>query len=82
MFLEFLDTTMFPVVDGRSVHAERTRCLFVTQSPADDQVDGGSLVFVEALHGRSKISGANESLLNFTRWNLGFWSLIRVSRTL
>lgn len=72
---------MFPVVDGRNVHAERTCCLFVTQSPAHDQIDGGSFVVVETLHGRSKFSGANEFLLNFTRYDLGFWSLICPSRT-
>jgi hypothetical protein len=75
-FSEFSDTTVFPVVDGADADLERTRCLLVTQSLADDQTNRRLFIVGQKRHRTLECSTSDERhhtspLVSITRGRIG-----------
>ena len=75
-FSEFSDTTVFPIVDCADADFERTRCLLVTQSLADDQTNRRLFIVGQKRHCTLECSTSDKRhhtppLFSVTRGRIG-----------
>jgi hypothetical protein len=61
--LEFLDTSVLPIVDGGNAHAECDCCLLVTQSSTHDQTNRGLFIVRQVSQGCCKRPGVDSGNL-------------------